>query len=122
MTVAGRLAAFGAQICGVDTGSRIARVQQLTDGHTLFTHPVVSTAGPESYTTGTAIAADGTDVAWVAHSSSIVCHAQCTAVYAAAGATVHRLNIASAIVPGSLRLSGHDVRWQSASRRRSGRL
>ncbi len=123
VTVAGRLAAFGAQTCGVDTGSSVVRVQRLTDGHTLFTHPAVSTAGPESYTTVTAIAADGTgDVAWVAHSSSIVRHAQSTAVYAAAGATVHRLDTGNAIEPGSLRLNGTTVRWQNGSRRRSGRL
>lgn len=123
VTVSGRLAAFGAESCGVDTGSSVVQVRRLTDGRTLFTHPAANSAGPESYTNVTAIVADRTgDVAWVVHSSSIVRHAQSTAVFAAAGATVHRLDAGSAIDPGSLRLSGTTVRWQNGSRRRSGRL
>lgn len=69
VTVAGRLAAFGTESCGVDTGASIVQVRRLTDGRTLFTHAATNVPGPESFTTVTAIAADRAgDVAWIARS------------------------------------------------------
>ncbi len=123
VTVAGRLAAFGTESCGVDTGAGIVQVRRLTDGRTLFTHAATSAPGPESFTTVTAIAADRAgDVAWIARSHSIVRQAASTAVYAAAGGTVRRLDTGPAIVTDSLRLTGTTVSWQHGTQRRSGRL
>ena len=123
VAVAGRLAAFGAETCGVDTGSTVVRVRRLTDGRTLFAYSATRAPGPESYTTVSAIVTDQSgDVAWIARSSSIVRHAQSTAVYAAKGAVVRQLDAGAAIVPGSLRLSGTTVYWRSGSRRRSAPL
>jgi hypothetical protein len=123
VAVAGRLAAYGAESCGVDTGGSVVQVRRLTDGRTLFTHPAASSPEPESYTTVSAIATDRTgDVAWIAHTRSIVRHATSTTVFAAKGSTARQLDAGAAIVPGSLRLTGATVRWQNGSRRRSGQL
>ena len=121
--MAGRLAAYGAESCGVDTGSTVVQVRRLTDGRTLFTHPATSAPGPESYTTVSAIAADRAgNVAWIAHTSSIVRHAVGTTVYAAEGSGIRRLDSGGAIVATSLRLTGTTVRWRNGSRSRSGPL
>lgn len=123
VAVAGRLAAFGAQSCGVDTGSSVVQVRRLTDGRTLYTHPAASALGPESYTTVPTIVADGAgDVAWIAHGSSIVRRAASTTVYAARGSSVRRLDSGPAIAVASLRLTGTTVRWRNARQSRSGRL
>lgn len=107
----------------MDTGAGIVRVRRLTDGRTLFTHAATNAPGPESFTTVTAIAADRAgDVAWIAHVSSIVRHTVSTAVYAAGRGSVRQLDTGTAIVPGSLRLTGTTVSWQHGTQRRSGRI
>ena len=120
--MAGRLAAYGAESCGVDTGSTVVQVRRLTDGRTLFTHPATSAPGPESYTTVSAIAADRAgDVAWIARTSSIV--APCRRhdrLCRSSGSSIRRLDSGGAIVATSLRLTGTTVRWRNGSRSRSG--
>jgi hypothetical protein len=123
VAVAGRLAAFGAESCGVDTGSTVVQVERLTDGRKVFTHSAASAPGPESYTTVSAIVTDRAgDVAWVARTSSIVRHAASTTVSAAKGTTVRQLDAGAGIVPGSLRLTRTTVHWQNGSQKRSGPL
>ena len=121
--VSGVAAAYAATSCGVDTGSTQIVVRRLDTGATLATHAAARAAFPESFTSASAVVVEpGGAVAWIGHVTSIVRHSSVTAVYAARGSLVRRLDTGSAIGATSLRLRGTTVSWRHGTAERSARL
>jgi hypothetical protein len=126
VAVAGELAAYGSEACGVDTGTGTLVVRRLSDGRQLQAYPAVSSSlGPESYRSVAAVVvkADGA-LAWIGVGSSIISHRKVTEVHAAApGASSARLlDRGSAINTRSLRLRGSQLTWSDGGRTRSASL
>jgi hypothetical protein len=123
--VAGELAAYGDEICGVDTGSTSVIVLRLSDRRRLTSEPAVTgLLLPESYESveSLVVKADGA-VAWIATGGSIVGHGRGSVeVHAVAGGMRRLLDAGAGIRPGSLRLSGSRVTWEHGSTTRSATL
>jgi tRNA(Arg) A34 adenosine deaminase TadA len=122
--VAGALAAYGVQSCGIDTGSGRVVVRRLSDGKVLRRDTATSLAlGPEPYSSvgSIVVKADGS-VAWIGSASSIVVHLKHAEVHKLekAGDTV--LESGAAIKPGSLRLHRSRLTWTDGSHTRSATL
>lgn len=114
VSVTGVLAAYGAERCGVDTGSTQVIVRRLTDGAILTQTRATNTLiGPESYVQVTALvlARDGA-AAWISTGSSIVGHRHIDEVHAYEQGTLRRLDSGSAIDLYKLELSGSHLRWK----------
>jgi hypothetical protein len=111
--VAGKLAAYAARRCGVDTSTTQVVVMRLTDGHQLSSRKATSgTVGPESLqSVGSIVVTAGGKVAWIASTSSIATHRHSTQVIAASGGTVRVLDAGAGIVAGSLKLHRGTVSW-----------
>lgn len=121
--ISGVTAAYAATSCGVDTGSTQIVVRRLDTGATLVSQPAARAAFPESFSSASAVVVEaGGAVAWIGHVTSIVRHSSVTAVYAARGSSVRRLDSGSAIGPTSLRLRGTTVSWRHGTAQRSARL
>jgi hypothetical protein len=123
--VAGELAGYGLQRCGVDTGTGEVIVRRLSDGRGLRT--LEATQGqlrPESYQTVLSIVvkADGA-VAWTARMSSLGGgHPQLQVLAASAGAGARLLDSGDGVAPISLRLQGSRLTWKSGGQIRSATL
>ena len=121
--VSGVIGAYAATRCGVDTGDTQIVVRRLDTGATLVDQPAAQASFPESFSSATAVVVTPTGVvAWIGHVSSIVRHGSVTAVYAARGTSVRRLDTGSGIAATSLRLRGTTVSWRDGSAQRSARL
>jgi hypothetical protein len=124
VAVRGLLVAYGAQRCGVDTGSSQVLVRRLSDGSVLASRPATTTLlGAESYVSVSAIAlaSDGA-VAWISVGASIVSQRRTIEVHALDRGGVRRLDAGSAIAPAVLELRGSVLRWRHGGEWRSARL
>jgi hypothetical protein len=124
VTVAGRLAAYGLEMCGIDVASARVLVTRLTDGKPLLSASAIAhVPGPESFQSVRSIVAkqDGA-VAWVAVVSSIVRHGTFIEVHRSDGRGKTVLDSGAAIIPGSLRLHGSRVTWRNRAAMRSATL
>jgi hypothetical protein len=113
VTVVGDLAAYGAQSCGIDTGSSQVVVRRLSDDQQILTAGASSLQlGPESYVSVTAVAlrADG-HVAWIAMGSSIATHRKDVEVHQQDARGAHLLDSGAAVRPQSLKLRGTRLTW-----------
>ncbi len=122
--LSGRMAAYGALRCGVDTGFSQVVVRRLTDGRVMHTAGATSgPIGPESFESvaSLVVKADG-GAAWIATARSIVRHGQAVEVHALDRLGARRLDSGGGIASGSLRLRGSTLTWIHYSRRRSATL
>jgi hypothetical protein len=123
--VAGELAGYGLQTCGVDTGTAEVVVRRLSDGAVLRTqNATAGRRGPESYQSVGAIVvkSDGA-VAWVGSAASIISHrAQLEVLAGDARGRTRVLDSGGAITPASLRLRGARLSWTDGGRTRSATL
>lgn len=113
VALSGELVAYGAERCGVDTGSSEVVVRSLRDGR-LRGRAAANTVplGVEAYVsvTALALARDGA-VAWISSGGSIMSHRRLVAVHTLDRHGVRTLATGGAIVPGRLRLRGRTVSW-----------
>jgi hypothetical protein len=124
VAVAGRLAAYAIERCGVDTSSATVVVRRLSDGRSLFAHAGSSLPpGPESFeSVGSIAVSGGGGAAWIASLSSIVSHQRHTQVLERAGARTRVLATGSDIASGSLRRKGNRVTWRQGGSTRAAAL
>ncbi len=124
VTVAGRLAAYGLERCGIDTATATVVVTQLTDGKTLLSTPAIAhVPGPESFQAVKSIVAKRNgDVAWISMVSSLLAHLANMEVHRADARGRALLDAGTKIAPGSLRLHGSTVTWREGGRTRSAAL
>jgi hypothetical protein len=121
--VAGRLAAYGLERCGVDTGFTEVVVRRLTNGAQLRSLPATSPPGAESFQSvdSLVLKADGA-VAWIGIGSSIVGHGRVIEVRKADRSGKALLDSGSSVDPRSLRLHRSVLTWKHASSTRSATL
>lgn len=123
VAVAGALAGYALQRCGVDTGTTVVEVRRFSDGRQLFSHAAIPPAGVESFdSVGSLVINAGAAVAWIGHASSIATHRSVTQVFAFSGAGVRRLDSGPGILTGSLRLAGSKLSWRHGASTRSAKL
>jgi hypothetical protein len=122
--VAGRLVAYAARRCGVDTSSSQVVVRRLTDGHQLSSHNAMrGSIGPESQqSVGSIVVTGGGKVAWIASSFSIGTHRHSNQVIAVSGRTVKVIDSGAGIVAGSLQLHNGTLSWMRDGARRTAAL
>ena len=123
VTVAGRLAAYGLEQCGVDTGFTEVVVLRLTDGTVLHEPAATSPAGPESYQSvdSLVLRPDGA-VAWIGTGSSLGTGARLTEVRRLDRRGEALLDAGSAVRTRSLRLRGSQLSWLHGAARRTATL
>ena len=124
VTVAGTLAAYGLQRCGVDTGSTLVIVRRLDDGALVRSAPASSPPGPEGYQLvgSLVLRADGA-AAWIASGRSLGRRVSIVEVWRLSRTgTLTRLDSGGAIVVGSLRLEGATLHWHHGAAVKSARL
>lgn len=122
--VAGQLAAYGLQKCGVDTGAGSLVVRRLSDGRQLGVFEAISgPVGPESYRSvgSVVVKADGA-VAWIGVASSIISHRRTIEVHEADAGGRRVLDSSAGIRIDSLRLRGSALTWTDGGRTRSASL
>jgi hypothetical protein len=122
--VAGDLAAFGREECGVDTGSAEVVVKRLTDGKRLLIAAATTSPGVESFQSVASVVLkrDGA-VAWIGTGSSIVRHAHKVEVYKAdSHGSVRLLDSGLSVAPSSLRLHGSTLSWKHGGSTRTASL
>lgn len=118
--VAGDLVAYGAERCGVDTGSATVAVLRLSDHKQLQSFAAVrGPVGPESFESinSMVVKRDGA-VAWIATANSIIGHGTQTQVHA----NGRLLDAGAGIVGSSLHLRGSTLTWRDGSATRSATL
>jgi hypothetical protein len=122
--VSGRLVAYAATSCGVDTGSSRVIVARLSDRHRLSSHAASSVmVGAESFESVGSIVVDRTgQVAWIASVSSIATHRRAVALLAADRRGTRVLDSSLTIAPGSLRLRGSRLSWKRGGATRTATL
>lgn len=122
--IAGRLAAYALERCGVDTGSATVIVRRLSDGKEIRRQQAWTlTVGPESYVSvGSVVVNRSGSIAWIASESSIVSHGHGIEVAERTGNSVRRLDSCSGIAAGSLRLRGTRLTWRDGTATRSATL
>ena len=122
--VAGTLAAYGDETCGVDTGSTTVIVRVLTNDRKIAEQSAITGPGlVESYTTVTSLVLKSTGaVAWIASERSVVGHGSKIEVESRVGKRFTLLDSGSTIAPASLRLRGSTLSWRDGSSVRTGHL
>ena len=124
VAVAGGLAAYGLERCGVDTGTGSVQVQRLSDGKVLHAAPAtVALLGPESYRSVAAVVVrpDGA-VAWIGTGVSIIRHSQDVEVHKLDRDGSRTLDRGAGIDARSLRLRGSRITWRHGGRTLSAML
>ncbi len=118
VVVAGELAAYGSERCGVDTGSTLVIVRRLTDGKQLRAAPATSPPGVESFqfVRSLVLRGDGA-VAWIGTGSSIVSHGSQKIEVHKAGrhGPVVLLDSGAGVRPSSLTLHGSRLTWRDGA-------
>jgi len=118
--LAGAVAAYGVETCGVDTGAASVVVRRLSDGKRLKSY-AAATAGllPESYQSVSSIVVRGdAGVAWISVVHSIGGGGTHIAVYRNGSL----LDSSPGIAPGSLRLHGSTLSWRRGAAMRTATL
>lgn len=124
VALAGSVAAYGLERCGVDTGSAAVLVKRLSTGRQLRSLPATSgRPAPESYqqVASLVVRADGA-VAWIGAGSSIIRHSQTIEVHRADGRGTAELDAGPGIGPTSLRLHGRKLTWRHGGAMRTATL
>lgn len=124
VAVAGRIAAYGLEQCGVDTGRVQIELRNLSSGRALATQPAVTGAvGPESFESvgSIVVRADGS-AAWIASARSIIHHNSLTEVHRLVHGGQSVLDSSAGIVASSLRLHGTRLTWRDGSKLRAAQL
>jgi hypothetical protein len=123
VALAGRVAAYGSERCGVDTGSTDVVVRRLTDGVQLHALPATRPPGAESFqhVDSLVVKADGA-VAWIATGSSIVGHRSLIEVHKSDRDGNALLDSGAAIALRSLRLHHSTLSWTDGSATRTAAL
>lgn len=123
VVLAGQLAAYGAQTCGIDTGSTSVIVRRLTDGQIQSSHPSTGPVGPESYqwVRSLVLKPDGA-VAWIGVGRSIGTRVGVTEVWRTDRRGTVRLDSGPAVRSSSLRLVHGGLRWLHGSQPRTASL
>jgi hypothetical protein len=125
VAVSGKLAAYGRELCGVDTGRTELVVRRLTDGKPLLSEPAITgVLGVESYEAigSLALRSDGS-VAWIATGHSIVGNGSPrTEVHSADQGGQKLLDSGATIVLGSLQLHGSTLTWKHGGSTRTAPL
>ena len=124
MTVAGELAAYGLERCGVDAGFSNVVVRRLTDGAQLRSLPATTKPlGPESYhSVGSLVLKSDGAVAWIGVGSSILRRGSYAEVHRADRRGQALLDSGAAIDPRSLKLNGSTLSWRHANLTRGSSL
>jgi hypothetical protein len=124
VAVAGELAAYATETCGVDTGAGSLSLRRLSDGRGLGTYQAVSPpVGPESYRSIVSVVLRRSgSVAWIGEASSVISHRSQFEVQAASAGAVRVLDRGPGIAPRSLRLHGERLTWRDRGRTRSATL
>jgi hypothetical protein len=125
VAVAGEMAGYGVQRCGVDTGTAQVLARRLTDGSVLRTAPATSRVpGAESYQSAAAVVvkADGA-VAWIGQAHSIIGRGgDVIEVHRSDHRGQAELDRGQGIALRSLRLRGSRISWLHAGTGRSAPL
>jgi hypothetical protein len=124
VTVTGDLAAYGAERCGIDTGTTAVIVLRLTDDKKLVDTPATSPPGVEAFqqVDSLVLKRDGA-VAWIGEGSSIVGHGQrVVEVRKLDNRRVTVLDSGAGVRTGSLRLRRSTLRWRDGVHTRSATL
>jgi hypothetical protein len=117
-SVAGELAAYGLESCGIDTCSAQVVVRRLSDGVTLHTFAEVSGRGVESFPSlGSMVLKRDGAVAWIGVGHSIGPPHGTNEVHRAnAHGAPQLIDSGSSIAAGALRLHGSTLSWRHGSR------
>ncbi|MEA2161510.1 MAG: hypothetical protein QOD66_3890 [Solirubrobacteraceae bacterium] len=123
VVVAGEIAAFASERCGIDTGFTLVVVRDLRDGKRLSASAAASSPGPESFTSVNSLVArsDGA-VAWIAGASSIGNHMTNVEVHRVDRRGQALLDAGRTIARGSLRLRRSRLTWTHGGQLRSATL
>jgi hypothetical protein len=123
VVVAGVIAAFADEVCGVDTGSTEVVVRNLRTGKRVSVSDAATSPGPESFTSVDSLAArsDGA-VAWIADASSIGNRKTSVEVRRVDARGRKLLDSGGAIGRGSLRLHRSRLTWKHGGQLRSSTL
>jgi hypothetical protein len=124
VVVTGEVAAYGAEECGIDTGSTLVVVRRLTDGKQLMSATAATPPGPESYESvdSLVLKRDGA-VAWIAVGRSIVgTRGRSIEVDKSDKHGGAVLDSGGAIGVYSLRLRQSTLRWRDGTQTRSATL
>lgn len=124
VAVVGELAAYGAESCGVDTGSTLVQLRRLSDGRTLFsTSATTASPGAESYQqVGSIVVRRSRALAWIVGTSSLATHRQVKQVLEREGSGSRVLATGAGIELGSLRLRGSQLSWRDNGAEHTARL
>jgi hypothetical protein len=120
IVVAGEIAAYASERCGVDTGFTQVLVRNLHSGKRLSAATAVASPGPESFASVDSLVArsDGS-AAWIAQASSLGNHQKTVEVRRIDAHGESRLDSGTAIAPRSLRLRGTRLSWTHGGQPRS---
>jgi hypothetical protein len=121
--LAARIAAYGLERCGVDTGSTQVIVRRLTDGSQMHAQAATSPPGAESFQSvdSLVVKSDGA-VAWIATGSSIVGGRKTIEVRRADRAGAALLDSGAEVVTHSLRLHRSTLSWKHGATSRTAAL
>jgi hypothetical protein len=118
--VAGDLVAYGAERCGIDSGTASVAVLRVRDGKRLRRFAAIKgSVGPESTRSvdSLVVKRDGS-LAWIASVSSIIGHGRLVEVHA----NGRLLDSSVVIKPRSLQLHGSTLSWRDGDLTRSAAL
>jgi hypothetical protein len=123
IAVAGQIAAYASERCGIDTGSTEVLVRNLRTGKRLSASPAVASPGPESFASVDSLVArpDGA-AAWIAQASSLGNHQKNVELRRVDARGQSLLDSGPAIAPRSLRLRGSTLTWRHGGQPRSSTL
>jgi hypothetical protein len=124
IALAGEVAAYGVQRCGVDTGTAQVVVRRLSDGRVLHTAPATSRVpGAESYQSvaSLVVKADGA-VGWIGAAHSIIGHGAVIEVHRFDRSGQAQLDQGAEVGLRSLRLRGSQLTWLHSGSTRSASL
>ena len=127
VALAGTVAAFGLERCGVDTGTTMIEVRRLTDNHAVLpVEPAITgPLGAESYeSVGSLVVRRDGAVAWIARGDSIVGHGPTEVELHRVDSHEHQtlLDSGAGIASGSLRLRGSRLTWRHGQAKRHATL
>jgi hypothetical protein len=123
VVVAGDIAAYASERCGVDTGSTQVLVRNLRTGKRLSASPAVTVPGPESFPSVDSLVArsDGA-AAWIAEAKSLGNHQRNVELRRIDARGESLLDSGAAIGLRSLRLRGARLTWLHSGQPRTSTL
>jgi hypothetical protein len=121
--VAGRDAAYGLETCGIDSGTAVADVVNLSSGKILHSDPAASQGFVEGHqdVASIVVKSDGSD-AWIGQATSIISTKRALEVFKDDKGGPKRLDSGLSIALRSLRLHRSRVTWTHGAATRSAAL